>query len=290
MNIKIRIFIFTSLLSFKNSGIAAVNSPSAGSEIKNEKKWSLSARTTLERGKVEPNENKNSFQKANINIYQLGLQRNIEDISFGYDHFVKIDYKFFTSGKEEVAGQTFYDSDSGHVATLSYGFNFVSSPTSRFGIYLSASPLADFNTRKFSNPRVDYAAAGITSFQQLSNVFFTENLVHYGLGIPGQQNSYLALTTNIGIQLDPLVAWPINIRIGPYAELDLEERNDEKYDAAFSAPGNSDRVRAMKVGVSQSIEFKISNSKILQIGYIQKIGGYDAPATQAYYGNLNYSF
>lgn len=56
----------------------------------------VEVKTIRERGKIEPNENRDSFQSAKIDTYQLSVTRGIENMfSFGQDHFFKIDYRYF---------------------------------------------------------------------------------------------------------------------------------------------------------------------------------------------------
>ena len=68
-------------LSF--SAHALVSSPATVSEGQ----WNFEVKTILERGKIEPNGNTDSFQQAEINIYQLSLAKGIGSLGFGSDHF-----------------------------------------------------------------------------------------------------------------------------------------------------------------------------------------------------------
>ena len=248
--------------------------------------WSTEFRTTLERGKIEPNESKASFQRAEIDIYQLSLTRGLGSLSFGMDHFFRVDYRYFKSGKEEVGGQVFYNEDQGHTATFTYGFNIVHEAGYTAGVYASISPLITFNRDKFSSPRVDIWALGLQSGMELHSDWLLENSVHYGSGIPGKQNSYLAFTVLVGYRALSY----LNLKSGPYAELDLSEHTDAKYDAAFSAPGRSDRIRSMKVGIASFVEIALPSDFFATLGYIQKLGGYDAPATNAAVLNIGAKF
>ncbi|NJL23876.1 MAG: hypothetical protein HC902_00940 [Calothrix sp. SM1_5_4] len=244
----------------------------------------------MERGKVEPNENRDSYQSAEIDIYKLSLARGFGDLSFGKDHFLRFDYSRFTSGKEQVGSQVFYEKDTGNVATFIYGFNFVHELSYSAGVYLSVSPLTDYNKEKFSTPRVDLWSIGLKSGLEINSSWFLEGLLHYGSGIPGQQNSYVAFTQLVGLKLAETIAFPLTLKFGPYAELDMQDRNDSKYDTAFSAPGRTDRIRSMKIGTVSSLDAEISRNWYVSAGYVQKLGGYDAPATNATFASLGVKF
>lgn len=274
--------VLIKLLAFSISfvsieSMALVSSPvSAGNGL-----WNVELRSTLERGKIEPNENKASYQPAEIDVHQISITKGLENISYGSDHFARIDLKYLKSGEERVQGQTFYESDNGTVATLSYGFNFAHEPNYTSGFYLSLSPITSFNKEKFSVPRVDLWSVGFRTSAELSDKVYIEDSIHYGAGIPRKQNSYLAFTHLFAFRLNTIVRLPFTLKWGPYAELDTSERTDHQYDTAFSPPGTSDRIRSMKVGVISSVEFALSKQSYSTITYVQKLGGYDAPATNA---------
>ena len=229
-------------------------------------------KTIQEGGLIEPNENKDSFQPANIDIYQLSVTRGVENLfSFGEDHFFKIDYRYFISGKEE-----FYDEDKGQSLTATYGLNFVHTPTYSAGLYFGVSPLTQFNKDKFSVPRVDLFHFGLTSSSEINSNWFLANSLHYGSGISGKQNSYVSLTNFLGYKTQNLT-----VKFGPYLEFDLKERTDANYDEAYSAPGRSDRIKAAKFGLLGFVDYAISANSFINVGYVQKQSGYDAAATSA---------
>ena len=180
-----------------------------------------------------------------------------------------------------MAGQTFYAADTGHAATLSFGFNFIHDLKFASGLYFSISPIINFNKENFSVSRVDLWSLGFGTSVELNDYFYIEDNLHYGVGIPGKQNSYLAFTHLFALRLDKTVDAPVSIKWGPYAELDTSERKDSRYDAAFSHAGTQDRIRSMKVGVVSAVEFRVTEKMYGSILYVQKLGGYDAPATNA---------
>ena len=241
----------------------------------------LEIKTIREGGKIEPNENKNSFQTAQINIYQVSISRRLENpFSFGQDHFFKLDYRNFTSGKEQ-----FYEEDNGQSLSATYGFNFVHTSSYSAGLYAGVSPVTQFNQDKFSVPRVDLFHLGLTSALEINSNWFLAHAIHYGSGIPGKQNSYLSLTNFLGYKTQ---GW--SLKLGPYLEFDITERADANYDAAYSAPGRSDRIKAAKFGVLGFVDYAITADTSINAGYIQKQSGYDAAATNALVLGFNTKF
>jgi hypothetical protein len=273
--------VYFSLLLFSffslQSALALVTSPS----IVGAGGWNVELKSMLERGKIEPNENRSSFQSAEIDVHQLSITKGLEGLSFGSDHFLRLDLKYFQSGEEQVAGQTFYAADTGNAATISFGFNFTHDSQLSSGMYISVSPITNFNQDKFSVPRIDLWSLGFRTSAEINDKFYVEDIVHYGSGIPGKQNSYLGFTHLFALRLNPIIRAPVSVKGGPYAELDTSERTDSKYDSAFSPAGTQDRIRSMKVGVISAIEIQLSEQSYGSVTYVQKLGGYDAPATNA---------
>ncbi len=278
------ISILLSLL-FLSPAQALISSQEQG----NEGDWKVELRTTLERGKVEPTENTGSFQKAKINIHDFSAAHFFR-AGFGSRHFAKLQVRSFTSGREEAAGQLFHEKDTGIALTLTYGFDLVHELRYSLGIYGSLTPFADFNRSKFSQPRVDLANLGFQLGVGLTDSLHLENLLHFGLGYPKQQNSYLALSQALGWKMESSLHIPATLKFGPYLEMDLQERYDDKYDAAFSPAGRPDRIRSAKFGLLGSLDLGLGNYWYTGLTYVQKIGGYDAPATNATSLNLGRLF
>lgn len=242
-----------------------------------EGQWGLELNSTIERGKIEPNENIDSFQKARINILQVAALHGMPSSSWGVDHTLKVEAKYITSSEEQVDGTTFYESDQGATAGVTHSFNFVHASTHTIGMYIGITPFVTVNRDKFSLPRLDLVSVGLTSGLEVSKDVFVENSLHIGSGIPTKQNAYTAFTQTIGYRLSQaLVA-----KGGVYAEMDLTERYDESYDSYFSSPGRRDRIRSAKIGVLGKIAYNFSAAQYVALTYIQKLGGYDAPATNA---------
>lgn len=244
--------------------------------------WTADLRAILERGKVEPNENRDSYQEAKIDIYQIAITRKLPDaLSPGSSPYVKIDYKNIRSGAEIVGGRSFYAEDRGNTLGLTYGFSVDTSENSNLSFYGSVTPIRDLNENKFSLPRVDLWNLGMQSSSNWSEYWGFESSILYGSGIAGKQNSYLATAQSFVLKANTKNAMPITFRIGPYAELDLSERFDAQYDAVFTAPGRRDRIRSAKIGFLTSADISAPGFADISIGYIQKLGGYDATATNA---------
>lgn len=242
--------------------------------------WGAEAGTVLERGKVEPNENLSSHQPARINILRASISRGIAGPDFGTDHFIRADLKYIDSGREE-AGQLFYDRDRGAAATLTYGFNLLHEENFLAGAYASVSPYIGLNKDKFSLPRVDLFALGLKAGLRAGPSWLIDSSIHFGSGIPSHQNPYIALTQTLGYELSSRLGLPVTVRLGPYAEFDLKDRYDTRYDAAFSPAGRRDRIRSAKFGVLASADISFTQNYFSTVTYVQKLGGYDAPATNA---------
>lgn len=250
----------------------------------------ISLSSQVERGKIEPNENKASFQSAQMDIYKLRYVRGLRNF-LGMNHLnVYIEYGEFSSNKEQVGTTLFYERNLGSFLTVGASGDIVHDLEKQFGIYLQATPIRNYNKDKFSNPRLDVFAFGVTTTAKLTNNFFQKNLIHIGAGDKPNQNSYLAIDTGFGYKLDELANRQLSLSASLFLEADTVERKDERYDAAFSPSGTQDRVRAFKYGTLLGLDMAISKKINLKINYLQKLGGYDARSTQIYTMNLGYKF
>lgn len=278
------ILITTFLLS--NSAMAFVSGPSSVSEGENY----VSVGIQAERGKVEPNENRASYQDAQIDIYKLKYVRGLEGfLSLSRSNFY-LEYGSFASAKEQVGSTLFYEKDQGSYITLGFSGDIVHDLEKQFGFYLQASPVRSYNTNKFSNPRLDLFAIGLTSAFNVSDNFFQRNLIHYGSGDGTNQNSYLAIDTGFGYRLNHLVGRQLTIAGSLFLEADIAERKDASYDAAFSPTGTQDRIRSFKYGTLFGVDMALTDSIGINVNYLQKLGGYDARSTQIFTGSIGYKF
>jgi len=182
---------FFSAFIFVVSGVAYgfVSGPSALNPGEN----SLVAGTQIERGNVEPNENRSSYQDAKIDVYKLKYARGFDEILGFSSSSIFLEYGQFTSAEERVASTLFYEKDKGTYVTLGFSTDVLHEIDRQFGFYIQLSPHRGYNQKKFSNPRLDLYTFGLTSAFNISGNLFHKNLIHYGSGDGSDQNSYLAI-------------------------------------------------------------------------------------------------
>lgn len=278
--------LFFSILFTSLGGFAFVSGQSSVNEGENY----LSAGVQSERGKVEPNENKASFQDAQIDIYKLKYVRGLEG-QFGLSRSnFYIEYGRFSSAQEQVGATLFYKKDQGSYLTLGLSGDFLHDLERQFGFYIQISPNREYNKNKFSNPRLDLFALGITSAFNVTNHFFQRNLIHFGSGDSTNQNSYLAIDTGFGYRMNHLLGRQFSFFGSLFLEADTSERKDQAYNLAFSAPGEQDRIRSFKYGTVTGIDTALTDEVNLSLNSLQKLGGYDARSTQIYTLNLGFKF
>jgi hypothetical protein len=277
--------LFAALL-LSSKSYAFVSGPSSVSAGENY----VSIGAQAERGKVEPNENRSSFQDAQIDIYRLKYVRGFDGLLGLSRSNVYFEYGSFNSAKEQVGSTLFYDKDQGSYLTLGFSGDVVHDLDKQFGFYVQSTPSRSYNKGKFSNPRLDLFALGLTSAFNITDNFFQKNLIHYGSGDGSDQNSYLAIDTGFGYRLNHLVGRQFTVLGSLFLEADMSERKDASYDAAFSPAGTQDRIRAFKYGTLVGADIAITNQINFNINYLQKLGGYDARSTQIYNANIGVKF
>lgn len=279
-----KLLLVALLLSSKS--YAFVSGPSSVNAVENY----VSVGTQVERGKVEPNENRSSFQDAQIDIYRLRYIRGFDGLLGLSRSNIYLEYGSFNSAKEQIGSNLFYDKDQGSYLSLGFSGDVVHDLDKQFGFYLQATPSRSYNKNKFSNPRLDLFTLGLTSAFNITENFFQKNLIHYGSGDGSAQNSYLAIDTGFGYRLNHLVGRQFTISGSLFLEADVSERKDALYDTAFSPAGTQDRVRAFKYGTLFGADIAITNQINFNINYLQKLGGYDARSTQIYTANVGLKF
>lgn len=243
-----------------------------------------------DRGKIEPNENRNSFQDAKIDAYKVKYARGFEEI-FGLGRSnVYIEYGSFSSATEQIGPTVFYEKDKGSYLTLGLSGDLVHDLDKQFGFYIQITPSRSYNRNKFSNPRLDTFAFGLSSAFNVTENFFQKNLIHYGSGDRPAQNSYLALDIGFGYKLNHLVGRQFTLSTSLFFEADTSERKDSLYDSTFSPSGTQDRIRAFKYGSLFSADIALTNQINLNVSYLEKLGGYDARSTQIFSSNIGYKF
>jgi len=265
---------------------------------------------TLERGKVEPNENQDSWQAAQWQLYTVGAGYTVGDVGLFKDLFFRIEYTFYDAPAEIIevplapgavcpvtvaAGCEIHPADQGSLISPQLGFNFVHQGNYSFGAFLKGTIPIDVNEEKFVVPRLDLLGGGLGGGVRFLPWFYMQSSLFVGSGpASGLQNATVALVHYFGFEgKDWLPTGDVGIRLGPYFDGDLTERFDARYDAAFysgvpSSPGATpvvpadtvDRVRMMRFGVSAAAYVQLTKFLLVEGGFTQKIFGYDTPATQ----------
>ncbi len=239
----------------------------------------------FERGKIEPNENRSSYQDAKIDVQKLKYTRGLTEI-FGLSHAnLSAEFGQFTSNEERVGSTLFYESDKGSYLSLGFSADFLHEVDRQFGFYIQLNPSRIYNKKKFSNPRLDLYALGLTSAFNISENFFQKSLLHLGSGDGSDQNSYVAIDYGFGYRFNG-----VTVTTSLFVEADTNQRFDSAYDASFSPAGTQDRVRAFKYGTVVGADFAATSSLNVNFNYLQKLGGYDARATQVYTLGFGFKF
>jgi len=275
----------------------------------------LNLQLGFERGKIEPNENPDSFQRARgFNLYTLGVGYTLGDFGAFQDVTLRLQGTYYTSPPERsdrtvndrpldptrcvaparLDGSVceFHPSDRGGLVTLTASANFVHKADFSFGAFVQGTVALGVDLEKFANPPVHHIGAGLTLGVHLTSWLGFESLTFVGLGtrpFGTEQNGAVALSNLLVFEAPRWVLpWKAGVKLGPYAELDLNERFDPVYDAAYSgtAPDGSprrDRIRASRFAVSILPYFLVTDAVAVEGGYVQKLFGYDARATQFFY-------
>lgn len=267
----------------------------------------LSARVSLERGKVEPNENEQSFQRARWNMYALGVGYGFGDLGPVRDVYARIDGTYVSSPAEinergavtpdRCRGTTldasrcrFHDADQGGFVTPSLAWNLVHEPKASFGMFVQSSIPVGLNLDKFVQPRIDHIAGGVQTAVRLAESVTFEARLYFGSGtFDRKQNSTVAISNLFGLEAKSwLLPWKIGVKFGTYFDGDLRERTDERYDAAYTAgyPERRDRIRMMRFGTAVFPYVQVTDHAAIELGYVQKIFGYDTPATQFFHAGV----
>lgn len=281
----------------------------------------LSFRAGFERGKVEPNEFSGSWQKARWNTYSLSLGYTVGAAGPLDDLFIRFQTTHYRSPAETsspsdllnpetgavapadcrgrvLAGGVceFHPEDNGWLLTPSVGAKLVHTPRYALAVFLQGTIPVGVDLGKFVLPRVDYVAGGIDVGVRLTSWLSYTSRIFVGSGASrgdDKQNSAVALTNLFRLEAERwLLPWKIGVSVGPYFEGDLSERFDDTYDAAYTSgyPQRRDRIRSAKFGTAILPFVQVTNHAVLNLGYVQKFFGYDAPATQFYYAGATAVF
>lgn len=277
----------------------------------------VSARATFERGKIEPNENSDSWQKARWNQYSGAVGYTYGAIGPFQDVFFRLSGTYLDIPAESSSpdvllhpetgavppGQCkgklldngiceFYPAEQGFLVTPALGFRAVHTPSFALGFFVQGTIPVGVDTAKYVLPRIDTVAGGTEVGVRLTPWLRHGSRVYVGSGA-GDQNATIALTQLFTLEAQRwLLPWKAGFSFGPYFEGDLTERHDDIYDAAYTPgyPDHKDRVRAARFGVAMLPYVQVTEHAVLELGYVQKLFGYDATATQLYYAGVASSF
>jgi len=129
--------------------------------------------------------------------------------------------------------------------------------------------------------------------------FAFETSFYVGSGSKGtlsRQNGTFAATQLLHVRTGRLGTSPffrMGVKVGPYVDGDLfGDRTDPVYDQAYPAgyPDRTDRIRMFRFAATFLPYVQMSDRLSLELGYLQKIFGYDTPATQLYTATVRYVF
>ena len=269
----------------------------------------IGARATFERGKIEPNENEASFRKASWEVYTVGggyTFRDPEDLKFLQDIRVGLDVSLFRSPAErieiepakclgrQIEGTTceLYAKDSGFLVTPTISANLIHTAQYSFGLYLRPNLPLGIDQSRFVLPRLDYVAGGMVLGVHLTEWLGMETNTYVGSGAR-VQNGAFAQTVLLALAAKRwILPWGAGIKLGSFVEGDLQRRFDAKYDAAYTAdyPNRQDRIQSFRFGVALLPYFKVTENFAVELGYVQKLFGYDPPATQTYFVGVRAAF
>jgi hypothetical protein len=275
-------------------------------------------RATLERGLVEPNENKASFQKARWEMITVGGGYTFGDLGVFQDISLRAEITGYQSpaevnelGRGTVAPAAcggrvtgpglceFHPAGRGAFITPSLGTSLVHTGSFAFGIYVLGNIPIGVDYEKFVMPRVDLVGGGFRSGVEMTPWFSVEQAFYVGSGSSGRggrQNGTFAASQLLAFRTGRLGTSPffrLGVKVGPYVDGDLfGERTDDVYDRAYTAgyPGRADRIRMFRFAASAFPYVQMSDTVSLELGWLQKIFGYDTPATQLYTATLRYVF
>lgn len=294
--------VFLVLLSYSGPARALIPSPVGGRPGD----LDASLRLSLERGKVEPNENLASFQRAQWNMFTLGVGYThgtigpLLDVSFRLEGTYldspaeinerdngEVDAANCRSGVIPGPGLCqFHPADRGAFITPSVAWNVLHPGNYSLGFFVTGNVPIGIDFSRFVTQRIDLFGGGMTYGVRMRPWLSVEGRLYVGSGTFGDdaQNGTIAITQLVGFEAERwILPWKVGVKVGTYFDGDLfGERTDPNYDAAYTAdyPERTDRIRMMRFGLALFPYAQITDSLALELGYVQKIFGYDTPATQ----------
>ncbi|MCA9626517.1 MAG: hypothetical protein KC766_02570, partial [Myxococcales bacterium] len=234
------------------------------------KELDVNAQLTLERGKLEPNENQASYRKVTgWQEYKLGVGYTWGDLGPLEFFSTRLEATFYTTPEETndpsewavgPAGSStptqfqpectagaeylgdglcrFYKEDQGTILSATVSGAVIHDPKYSLGLFLKFSAPLGMNLEKFGNPRMDYLAFGWQGGVHLTPWLDYESSLYFGLGtrpFSKQKNGSVALGNLFHFKAKSwILPWKAGVKLGPYVEGDINERFDERYDRAYS--------------------------------------------------------
>jgi hypothetical protein len=261
-------------------------------------------------GNVEPTERPTTFQDADIKIFNVGAGYTIGEVGPFSQFYVRVDGAYFIAGEEsitdpgdELYGTKMFGEDRGGYVTATVSTNFIHEPRYTFGAYLQGTVPIDVSFQKFSSVRLHWIAGGttvgvfLTDPTKLVRLAFSNRLFVGSGAYDGdyQHNASAAMTNLFSLEFARwLLPWRMGISVGPYFAADVNEHVNRVYHDAYArlSPDlvEGDRIRSMQLAVAVLPYFEITDHAALELGYVQRLFGYDLPATQYWNAGIRVSF
>lgn len=262
-------------------------------------------------GKVEPTERPSTFQSADIKILNVGAGYTIGKVGPFQDFYVRLDGFYYIAAEESVerpdddlpVGYPFFGQDKGGYVTATVATNFVHEARYAFGGFVQGTVPIDVDLEKFATVRLHYVAGGTTL-----GVFITDptkvvrfayaNRLFFGSGAYDgdfQQNANVAFTNLFVLEFARwLLPWRAGLSFGPYVDGDLNEHVNGVYNRAYASVTPDlvagDRIRMFRFAVMVLPYFRVTDHAAVELGWVQKIFGYDTPATQFWTAGVRTTF
>lgn len=198
----------------------------------------------------------------------------------------------------------FYGSDKGGMISAILSAALVHTPHVSFGLFVKGTAPIGMNLKKFVSPHMDYIAGGFQLGAEMTRWLDFEVFGYFGSGthpISDKKNSRALGSTLFHFHANRwLLPWKAGIKLGPYVEGDMTQREEPRYDLAYapqqlpafpseyadSPVRQNDRLRSAKYSLAFLPYFLVTEHVAVELGYIQKFFGYDPPATQAWFAGV----
>jgi len=263
-----RVLLTLSLLLFIPSiGTAYV----AGSSSVPEGGWEVTTKLELMRGLAGPENlpETRQRQRPEVNIYEVAGGYNFGSLSVFQDIKLKLGGTFYTSASELLSGVEIYPRDEGWILGAEVSSVLFHERDKVFAIFLRSQTPFGMNVEKFVNPKVDRFGLGFQTGFKFNDDFGQETVVYLGSGISDagfkQNPSFSASLLGVWILTGDLFPHGAALRIGPFYDGDLAERDDARY--------ATQGVRAFRLGFTVAATYSFTKGLSLDAYYIQKFTG-----------------